>query len=563
MTVLKSPWDQTVRLALGKYRDGRPFLLEVPPGGGHRQFVQEYHDARIGEYLVIIRCGSGQDAVRHAFLGCNALIPDVFNSTARSSTEVTWLAHRRLTILLENVQRCSSEDVEWLSLLLKERRVSLPEGDIMFGMNTQIIGSVLSAPVACQVSERPSWLDDLFEWQVIECEPLHGNHGRVRSASAWFAWQEATRLGSPSQTLSDGDLDRLSERQWKWDLAELRIAVGELLKGDSYSLQPIHERIDRRITTAVQAYRKQMCHDFVGQLSYLPQQVDGKKAFEWASQFEIVAGPGFPADPWTIALRLMELAGLRYYYSLRRICQLLRRAYEKAPGGFSSRPVTATALTSRHSTIILKPVGDFKSSSGLIRLVPHVLGNDQSRRVADVGGLSSQLGSDDTRITVVFCDDFLGTGTQLNDTVLRRFSEDRDLKGICESRAKRGNPITLLLLFAVAFDSALEAVRRARLDSVNIVISAGEILTDSDRAFSNSSSVFKNPQVRAHAEHLVVKKIGANLAPSWPAGHGAQQALVVTEWNTPSATLPVFTYSGHVNGFPWTPLFPRIDTPND
>ena len=167
----------------------------------------------------------------------------------------------------------------------------------------------------------------------------------------------------------------------------------------------------------------------------------------------------------------------------------------------------------------------------------------------------------DTRL-IVFCDDFVGTGRQVQTRLVEKLTASRELRDLCERRSRDGVPIALAVILGVCFEDGLQKIRRSGPDWLPIMAHAGHTLTEEDKAFSDSSVVFPEPEQRTTAKNLIVDNIGTKLASNWPGGFGDLQALVVTADNVPNNTLPAICRSGSVQGMKWRALFERASTPS-
>ena len=85
-------------------------------------------------------------------------------------------------------------------------------------------------------------------------------------------------------------------------------------------------------------------------------------------------------------------------------------------------------------------------------------------------------------------------------------------------------------------------------------VSVADPLDDSDRCFSETSTVFRDAAMRARAKGLA-EEYGKRVVRSHPLGHGGSEALVVFEMTCPNNTLPVLWAEGRHGD--WRPLFPR------
>jgi hypothetical protein len=151
---------------------------------------------------------------------------------------------------------------------------------------------------------------------------------------------------------------------------------------------------------------------------------------------------------------------------------------------------------------------------------------------------------------VLVVDDFVGSGSQAARNLLLAANMVRKDARLLKW-AQEGH---LLFTPLWAFASGVDAIR----DDVGDILTAqpARNLDDEDRAFSESSTAYADPDERRYAES-VFRQIGSQLQPESPLGWGDCQALVCFENTVPNDTLPPFWCRGIVNEKPWEPLFPR------
>ena len=120
--------------------------------------------------------------------------------------------------------------------------------------------------------------------------------------------------------------------------------------------------------------------------------------------------------------------------------------------------------------------------------------------------------------------------------------------------AKLREAQTKAFLVAVCgFEDAITRVEEAALSlQFPLEIHCVDTLTDSDKAFSESSSLFAAPSDRVLAKQLATD-FGEKLERKWPLGFGNCEALVTFFSNCPNNTLPII-YKSDTN---WTALFQR------
>ncbi|MCY4079781.1 MAG: hypothetical protein OXF54_06030 [Caldilineaceae bacterium] len=194
--------------------------------------------------------------------------------------------------------------------------------------------------------------------------------------------------------------------------------------------------------------------------------------------------------------------------------------------------------------------------------IAHLVGAGKKQKVLSVDKTADYLARNEDIRMILFCDDFAGTGKQITSHLIEVLAGDELLRKTCKRRCQNGNPVILGIVLGVGFDSALRKIRTSGPVWLPIMAHAGAQLGEQDRAFSKSSQVFPEPELRAWAENLVVDRVGKHLWRKWPGGFDDAQALVVTADNVPNNTLPAICRSGPVGDVEWQALFERVPTPS-
>ena len=260
----------------------------------------------------------------------------------------------------------------------------------------------------------------------------------------------------------------------------------------------------------------------------------------------------------TLSLLLHHFLGLYFlrdaYYSL--CVDLAARGYaQQCPPTEPGGPVPQL------EAILISALGPLKSASAVMPHVAHLLGKGILQRVSSVEQVTGELKRPNHTQVVLFADDFAGTGEQIASALIDSLAADPALKEICHHRLQDGYPLAVGVLLAVAFESAVTRILLSAPAWLPIFVCAGEVLDDSDQAFSDRSSIFQEAWLREQSKSLVVDTIGRSLWPDAPGGFGDMQALVVTADNVPDTTLPAIWRSGMVNGTSWRALFERSSSP--
>jgi hypothetical protein len=163
--------------------------------------------------------------------------------------------------------------------------------------------------------------------------------------------------------------------------------------------------------------------------------------------------------------------------------------------------------------------------------------------------------------TVIFVDDFIGTGEQAVDSFIN---------------GKEGyfkkypwlNEINVYYCALVGFKAGITTIKKMLCpDKIKNVLILEE-LDEKDRAFSDKNPNWKSEKERLDAEHWA-GEIGHQVLSGMPEydfkkefhklGWNNSQSLVVFHYNIPNNTLPIFWGKGELNGKKWNPLWIRYD----
>lgn len=142
--------------------------------------------------------------------------------------------------------------------------------------------------------------------------------------------------------------------------------------------------------------------------------------------------------------------------------------------------------------------------------------------------------------SVIFIDDFIGSGDQACTFLSNELMEDFDIVGI---KYKEYQAL-------VGFVTGKEAIIKKTGIKVNIT----HELTNKDRIFHEASTRLTDNYYELKKYREAMLKYGQKLFPSHPLGYRNSQALIVFYYNTPNNTLPVIWATEE-----WKPLFPRIE----
>lgn len=168
-----------------------------------------------------------------------------------------------------------------------------------------------------------------------------------------------------------------------------------------------------------------------------------------------------------------------------------------------------------------------------------------SANVVERDRIGDYLFEHDDIDSVVFLDDFLGTGSQAIEY----------LTLLAEGRAQTW-PARAMRVFFVSVAGLQEAAQQAeetlRAMRFDLQVCICDPLGDQDRLFTPSSLAFIDNGERGEAE-TVARKYGRALWPQHPLGYGGLGLAIVFDQSIPNNSLPVLWQAGPG----WRPLFPR------
>ena len=570
-----SPWAVAVHQGLQMGSGSVPLLIIAPVGALPVECAKEIHREVGGGTFERVICTPDSVELCVQVFGPTQ-VSDVDFPTFDDETPIGAI-HRAAggTLFLDYIDRCNPSDADWLRPLLAGRPVTFGGNTVELDPSTRIIASVTTSWAEHIEYAVPEWLTALFGDRVVAIVPLGHRREDLLAAIDWFSWRADPDGQSVEYLWSNEAKELLAKRQWPGGYGELWRFVRTLLtsigKGGVITLAVIEGNLAKYESPGmnpIDSHRRQECHNYAHGMHYMGRPIDAKELYNWVEQFSRV--PSDRAfDPWLVGLRIIKEIANKYYYSSDQLRVLIRNAYsslcvELAENGYIPRSTKLDFDVSAPDlrALLVNPLGPIKSAAGVLPHIAHLLGAGSYQQVATVDNVAARLAADERIQVVLFCDDFAGTGQQILSQLVRTLRNDKVLRGLCENRYRVGKPVILGVVLAVGFAGALTKIRTSAPSWLPVFVHAGERLEESDRAFSQTSKVFPEPELRAWAKTLVVDEVGASLSTRWPGGFGDLQALVVTAENAPNDTLPAVWMSGAVHGLPWKALFERVSSPS-
>jgi len=270
---------------------------------------------------------------------------------------------------------------------------------------------------------------------------------------------------------------------------------------------------------------------------YQGNKIEKTDVEAWLTQF----GP--PKDQ-----RLMfKLLKNVKFYSDSEISEKLEAAHRNVTLSGLTTKVPATVNSSR-SDIVVSHMGSL-GHSGIDFAKLYAQAAQINRKDNIVLGTPTVLGQKLEKMkdvqAVVFVDDFVGTGSQLNRSV-------SDLNK-ADYKTVRDKNLKMVIILVAGFVNNLENIE-AGFKGINHEnrIHIIDELTDRDKAFSSESTIWDSDDERNEAQKIAISK-GEMLEPKQPLGYGGSEALVVFPSNCPNNSLPIlWKKTEH-----WRPLFQR------
>jgi len=294
-------------------------------------------------------------------------------------------------------------------------------------------------------------------------------------------------------------------------------------------------------------FRKELASLAVG-MTFRGTPVSAKYLYHWVSQIaQIADDPG--QQPWEVGFTVIKAISQRYFYNHDKIAALLIVAFENF-----KKWLTSLGIALPEIKLIDTEMG-FKSPSAMGRSI--FLTADPGLHIERLPLSKIDLILQGEQLPLlIFADDFVGTGDQVSRLVIEPIIEIQKSK----VQINANNPLTLVLLFAVGYDRAIDSLKTMSTDELKVVPFVGQALTDLDRAFTPNSNIFPMRKNRKKARRLLTELIGKSLYPECPKGFGDCESLVILTDNTPDNTLPAISRSGVVKGFSWDALFERKES---
>ena len=570
-----SPWEAGVQQGVLLGSGSSPLLIVGPVGSLQLECAKEIHRRHNGGGFEHVMCKPDSVEVRVQVLGpTQSTDPDF----PYYDQDIPVGAMQRAvggTLFFDSIDRCSPSDSDWLRALL-ERRPFMSNGRwVEVDSNTRIIASVTDFWMNQGDLGVPQWLKPFFGRRIVILQPLADRTEDISRTIDWFSWRDLQGGGPQSISWSDEARKLLLDRKWPGNHQELRSVIRSISSsvgiGGEVTLDDCKVHLAKYEDPGmkpIDTYRHQLCQDYAQGLLYVGRSISASEIYNWLEQFPKVSDDR-QFNPWLTGLNIIRAVSTKYFFSSDQLHILIRDAYASLCVDLGEKDYLPQARSPRNSqssprlnALLVNPLGPVKSTAAAIPHIAHLLGAGTSQKVAPVEGVSKFLKENEHVRLILFCDDFAGTGQQISNQLIDKLAHNGEFRNVCEARSYIGKPVSLCVVLGVAFVEALEKIRTSGPDWLPVLAHAGKCLDDSDKAFSEFSTVFPEPEFRAWSKALVVDKVGKYLSPRWPRGFGDLEAMVITADNAPNDTLPILCRSGSMHGITWKALFERASSPS-
>ncbi|MDF3076740.1 MAG: hypothetical protein K0S09_629 [Sphingobacteriaceae bacterium] len=223
------------------------------------------------------------------------------------------------------------------------------------------------------------------------------------------------------------------------------------------------------------------------------------------------------------------------------IFQIIKKSFVKAG---TVRTIKPDALTRKDILVSYLEDSVAKSGPEYAKLFADQNRINQ-RNVLAPERLERALSSNTEIHSIIFIDDYLGTGTSVTANLTKLIETFPNLFS--------NENIQFHLGVVCGFEEAKNVIlTKMKRQKINFSVHICDLLTSSDKAFDESSKIFTIPAER-HSARAKCYSIGSSLVKKNPLGFGDCQSLVVFPRTIPNNSLPILWAQSKT----WTPLFER------
>jgi hypothetical protein len=573
--VAKSPkMIQAIGSAQHFARTSSPILLIGNRGTGKDFFAELTHKLQGRQVFRKVNCSQSNEMLRRELLGYfDALQAQIAFEPEEAYHPGVLERASSGTIYLDRIDLTPRSCVRLLVDLMQGKPYTpigtsrtFQQRDILF------VASCEQHPFAKQVEGYlDSRLRVIFGSRILAIPALKERRTEIPELVKQFLDEIAPNLAFE---LCEDFLQSLSQYDWPGNLRDLRrIALqipAELPRGGKVTssvMQKVVNCLQSRPAESSEYVRRHRCSILAEGLVYQNMPVDGDRLYAWIDQFNMHRGSG-DLDPRDVAEELLKAIRNRFFYNGESLRCILENLYQKLLSEVRQIPYWRQMLRSpnrrgirilQNQMIVSNPLGIMKSPDAVNLIFRSVSGLTPGKNAVEFDHISDHIRKKKGGTVVVFVDDFIGSGQQFEEQILRRLISDNRIAEVV--RTKSTTPVNFFMLVCVAYDEGLERARKALQAApswLEMSILVGDILGKESKAFSQMSQVFPIDTIRCQAEEILVGRIGQHLHPAAPQGWNDMQSLIVFGHNTPNCTLPVIWKNGYVGERLWHAIFPRM-----
>ncbi|MGQ7855518.1 phosphoribosyltransferase-like protein [Pedobacter sp. WC2501] len=284
--------------------------------------------------------------------------------------------------------------------------------------------------------------------------------------------------------------------------------------------------------------------------AYQVVKIDLQRIIYFISQFETY-------ERIEVIIKLIQSVD---FIDSNRMTFLLKKAFEKIPENFKSKP-------------LISSLGSIQDSSAVVcyQLLKQLFDSEEAilNLITDVNSIGKSLESESPS-SIIFFDDNITSGTQLADF----FEELIDGKAQAEMvkipltasefEALKKTPIRVCYAIQLTEESN-NIVNSLKVKyNIDLEIYSGKVDFNNHLDFqsntmkSEEEAKFTREFIREISEPLYEdKNWSTDTVYNRLLGYGNLGKLTVFYYNVPKSLIPVFWKSGNYNGKPWIPLFPE------
>lgn len=241
----------------------------------------------------------------------------------------------------------------------------------------------------------------------------------------------------------------------------------------------------------------------------------------WLDQFEKSEQP--------LIIKLLEEFK---YYSLKKVNIFLKQLWT----------MIFKDLKTSIDNVWFVPVGCVAKSSSAIAYFFKKVNDLNIEKFISINEINSI--NFDNNTTIVFLDDYIGSGNQASMFWSSKIKE-KYIDKLCNS---------LLYGVLVGLNEGIQKVET----NTNFKVHAVDVFGEGDLPFSEKSTIFNNRKEKEEIKKII-KKYGEKFFPEYPLGYNSLSTLIGFFYSTPNSTFPIFWSTENA----WKPLLPHGESLSD